>query len=94
MNEIVELKVLEGYRIWLKFADGIEGIVDLSDLAGQGVFEIWNDHEVFERAAIGPMGCLQWGEEVDICPDSLYLRITHKRPEDIFPSLRKESVHA
>ena len=28
----------EGFRIWLRYADGVEGEVDLSHLAGKGVF--------------------------------------------------------
>ena len=33
----------EGYRIWLSYSDGAAGEVDLSDLAGSGVFAAWND---------------------------------------------------
>ena len=29
----VEVKALEGYCLWIKYSDGIEGGVDLSDLA-------------------------------------------------------------
>ncbi len=28
-----------GYRIWLRYADGVAGEVDLSHLAGKGVFK-------------------------------------------------------
>ncbi|MCX7839868.1 MAG: DUF2442 domain-containing protein, partial [Anaerolineae bacterium] len=38
----IEVKPLENYRIWLKYSDGREGIVDLSHLAGKGVFALWN----------------------------------------------------
>jgi hypothetical protein len=37
---------------------------------------------------------LIWGEELDLCPDSLYLQVTGKTPEDIFPALRGEHAHA
>ena len=44
MNKIVKVDVLKGYRIDLTFADGTQGIVDLSDLAGRGVFSLWSDY--------------------------------------------------
>ena len=33
------VKALSKYRIWLEFDDGISGEVDLSDVAGSGVFQ-------------------------------------------------------
>lgn len=41
---------------------------------------------------IGPSGELTWGGRVDLCPDSLYLRVTGKKAKDIFPALRQESA--
>ena len=38
---------------------------------------------------IGSSGELAWGDEIDICPDALYLRITGKKPEDLFPKLQE-----
>ncbi len=29
------------YVLWLRFDDGLEGEVDLSDLVGKGVFKAW-----------------------------------------------------
>ena len=37
---------------------------------------------------------LVWGGQVDLCPDALYLKVTGKEPEDVFPALRHEPVHA
>ena len=37
----------EGYRIWISYADGPAGEVDLSHLAGRGVFAAWNDRAHF-----------------------------------------------
>ena len=84
----VEVKALEGYRLWIKYSDGVEGVVDLSDLAGKGAFGLWKDYREFEKVYIGAGGAIAWGEEIDLCPDALYLRITGKKPEDLFPKLR------
>ncbi len=83
------IKPLDNYRLWVRFSDGVEGIVDLSDLVGKGVFALWNDHREFQKARIGPSGEIAWDDQVDLCPDAIYLKITGRRPEDIFPKLRE-----
>ena len=94
MREIAKVKVLDGYRLELEFDDGVSGIVDLSDLVGKGVFALWWDRRAFEEVRVGSSGELAWGDQIDLCPDALYLKVTGKKPEDIFPSLREQSAHA
>ena len=78
----------EGYRIWLRYADGVEGEVDLSDLAGKGVFTAWNDRRFFERVYISEWRSIAWSDEIELCPDALYMEITGKTPEETMPGLR------
>jgi hypothetical protein len=94
MIKITKVKVLQGYRLELTFDDGVSGMVDLSDMVGKGVFALWRDRHVFEHVRIGSFGELIWGDQIDLCPDSLYLRATGKKPEDVFPALRRESAYA
>jgi len=85
IHRITEVKVLEHFRLELTFDDGLRGSVDLSNLAGKGVFDLWLDRGAFEMVRIGSSGELAWGNKIDLCPDSLYLRATGKKPRDIFP---------
>ena len=96
MKKIVAVKVLNGYRVWLRFEDGVEGEVDFSSQAGKGVFAPWSDYAFFRRAAIGQQGrVLTWPGELDFCADSLWLQVTGKQPEDLFPKLgKKHPIHA
>ncbi len=87
-------KVLDSYRVWLRFDDGIEGVVDLSSLVGKGVFAAWRDYEFFRRVGVGEYGSLSWPGELDLCPDALWLQITGKQPEDLFPNLKVLTIHA
>jgi len=89
VKKITAVKPLDGFRLWLQFSDGIEGIADLSDLAGRGVFSVWNTPGQFANAKVTEYGAIAWDGEIDLCPDTLYLRITGKTPEDLFPSLRE-----
>ncbi|TEU22638.1 MAG: DUF2442 domain-containing protein [Anaerolineales bacterium] len=90
----IKVEPLENYRLWVKYSDGVEGIVDLSDLAGKGVFALWNDYREFQKVYIGPSGEIAWSDQVDLCPDATYLKITGKQPEDIFPKLRELVAYA
>ena len=94
MRKIATVKVLQGYRLELEFDDGVSGTVDLSDLVGKGVFELWRDRRAFEQVRIGSSGELAWGDQIDLCPDALYLKVTGKKPEDVFPALRSQAAHA
>ena len=44
MAKPIELRPLDDYRLWIKYSDGIEGVVDLSKYVGKGVFSAWSDH--------------------------------------------------
>jgi hypothetical protein len=92
--EIVEVKPLCGFRLFLKFNDGVSGTVDLSSFAGRGVFTSWLNEGFFEKVRITDVGALEWPGELDLCPDSLYLQITGKKPEDLFPALVRNLAHA
>jgi len=94
MKKVISVKILQNYQADLTFDDGVSGVVDLSHLVGKGVFEAWRDSGAFEQARIGTGGELVWGDHIDLCPDSLYLKITGKTPEEIFPALRHVPAHA
>ena len=94
MRKISHVEVLQGYCLALTFDDGTAGRVDLSSLVGKGVFACWNDRAVFARVRVGSSGELLWGDHVDLCPDALYLKVTGKQPEEVFPALRPESARA
>jgi hypothetical protein len=91
MLKAVNVKSLGKYRIWLRYEDGTEGTVDLSDFAGKGVFTQWDTPGLFDGVTIDESGAVVWSEAIDLCPDMLYMRLTGKTPEEVFPNL-KESV--
>ncbi|MBI2987108.1 MAG: DUF2442 domain-containing protein [Deltaproteobacteria bacterium] len=94
MRKISKVKVLPGYRLQLEFDDRVSGTVDLSENVGKGVFALWCDPLVFEQVRIGSSGELVWDDRIDLCPEALYLKVTGKKPEDIFPALRHQPAHA
>lgn len=94
MKRAVQARPLDGFRLWLKYDDGIEGIVDLSDLAGRGVIEAWSDGNIFGSVTINESGAIVWPGEIDLCPDALYIRLTGRQAEEIFPELLRHPADA
>jgi Protein of unknown function (DUF2442) len=90
MIQPVSVHALPGYRLYLEFSNGEKGNVDLSNLTGKGVFEAWNDYECFKRVRVSPHRSVVWANEIELCPDALYMQLTGKTPEELFPKLRRE----
>jgi hypothetical protein len=78
----------------VRYSDGVEGEANLAHLVGKGVFSLWNDYAAFQKVYIGAHGEIAWSEEIDLCPDSIYMKITGRTPEELFPSLQTEPVYA
>ena len=89
--EPVAVEARPGYRIWVKYADGVEGEVDLSHKIGKGVFQAWDTTVPFAHVHPGPCGSIAWNEELDICGDAIYLQLTGLTEEDLFPALHAET---
>ena len=86
MNRPNKVEALEGYKIRLSYADGKQGVLDLTDQVGKGVFAPLKDEKVFRKVHLGPYGQIAWSDEMEICPDAAYLEITGKA--------RREMAHA
>ena len=89
MNHIVEAEARPGFNVWVRFEDGVEGIIDVSRHVGRGVFRAWDDRAFFERVGPGPMGCLAWPDEIELDPDQIYMTLTGKTVEELFPTLAR-----
>jgi hypothetical protein len=95
MKKIIAVQPLPGQKLEIRFDDGVAGMVDLSTEAGRGIFAPWKDPSFFAGVTLGHGGrSLKWSDEIDLCADALYLEITGKKPEDLFPQLQGESTHA
>lgn len=64
----------DGYRVHLRFADGLTAEVDLGYLVDCGpVFEPLRDPEFFRRLEIDECGVtIAWPNQADIAPETLY----------------------
>jgi len=79
---VVEVTRLGGWRLRLRFDDDVCGELDLREVVPfEGVFARLNDPAEFDRVEIDrEWGTLRWGQDLDIAPESLYLRIAGRDP--------------
>lgn len=76
-HRLVAVEARPNFKLWVRFADGVEGEVDLSDVAGRGVFSRWTDTpEEFAQVVIDDVtGAPTWPGDLDVAPDRLYTEI-------------------
>lgn len=72
-----------GYKLWLEFEDGVQGVINLDMWAKKGgAFAYWNEENNFRAFKITPDGKIEWNEDIDMDPDAFYLQITGKTFEE------------
>lgn len=72
---VLDMRVLDGYRVELTFSDGVRGVVDLANrIVGRGgLFQPLEDPDCFRQVVVNrELGTLVWPNGVDFCPDMLY----------------------
>jgi Protein of unknown function (DUF2442) len=76
MVDVLRLRPLDGYRLWLRFTDGSEGVRDLSDvIAKDGVMvEPLKSKEYFDRVFV-ELGAPTWPSGFDLDPINLYMQL-------------------
>ena len=84
-----EVQTRVGYRIWLRYADGVAGEIDLSHLAGMGVFKIWDESGYFEKVHITSHRAIAWDDDIELCADALYMQLTGKSAEEVMPGVKQ-----
>lgn len=74
---VVAIEPRAGFRLWVRFADGVEGEADLSDIAGRVVFARWTERpEDFDAVSIDPKTHTPvWPGGLDVAPDALYSEV-------------------
>lgn len=78
--DVVDVRPLGGYRVFIKFEDGVQGEVDLAEVIRlDGVFAPLRDPARFAEVRVHPeLGTLCWPNGADLDPDVLYSKISGK----------------
>ncbi len=78
LKEIIEVRPLDGYRLWLRFEDGAAGEVDLAQMIQfDGVFAPVRERAYFVQVRVDPeCGTIVWPNGADLDPLVLYSKVT------------------
>lgn len=91
---LLEVRPKKNYCLYVRYDDGVSGEIDLARFVGRGVFAAWEEAGIFEKVTLAEGGHPEWPGGLDLCPDYLYIELTGKRPEQVFPALNHISTHA
>ena len=74
--DVIEVRHVREYVVWVKFEDGTSGEVDLSGSLRGPVFEPLRNVDYFKQVSVDPeIGTIAWPNGADIAPDTLYARV-------------------
>lgn len=77
---VVAARHVKDYTIWLRFADGTAGEIDLSGELWGPMFTPLKDAQFFRKFEIAEYGTLAWPNGADLAPEFLYSRTRVPRP--------------
>jgi len=69
---VVDVKPEKNYMLHLWFTNGEEGVFDVKPYLDYEVFQALKDEKMF-RTVRPFIGTIQWENEADLCPDTVYL---------------------
>ena len=74
LKDIVEVRPLDGYRLWLRFEDGAAGEVDLEKMIRfDGIFAPLKERAFFMQVRVDrEIGSIVWPNGADLAPEFLY----------------------
>ena len=92
--KIISVKALDKFKLKISFNDGLKGIYDVSDLAGKGVFKIWDTNDNFFKVFINKeSGAISWQGEIEIDTLNAYCTISGISPERYFQNQMDNATH-
>ena len=78
LMDVVEVRPVVDYRLWLRFEDGSAGEVDLAAFViFDGIFTPLREPGYFRSVRVdADSGTIAWPNGADLDPDVLYARVT------------------
>jgi hypothetical protein len=70
---VIECRAESNYTLWVKFDDGLEGLVYLGDLVTTNSYQALSDEDIFSRVAVDPVSNgVAWTGGFRLEPEVLY----------------------
>jgi len=69
--DVIEIRLAGEFAIWVRFKDGVEGVVKFLPTAFRGIFANLRDQSQFQQVTIVD-GVVTWPGELDLAPDAMH----------------------
>jgi len=77
MVRIETAQPLAGYRLQVRFNDGLEGVFPVEPERRGGVFLKLLDTKIFNAVNVNfDFGCVEWPGGIDLCPETMHRSMT------------------
>ena len=72
-HTVIECRAEGNYTLWVKFDDGLEGLVYLGDLVTTNSYQTLSDEDIFSQVAVDPVSNgVAWTGGIRLEPEILY----------------------
>jgi hypothetical protein len=71
MEKIVQVRPLNDFRVWVKFADGFSADVDIKPFIRGGISDSLKDEKYFRDVKVDEFNGITWKNGFDFCPNFL-----------------------
>ena len=78
--DVVEVIPKTDYCLFVRFKDGLDGLVRLREEQLTGVLAALRDQRFFEQVFID-QGAVAWPGDIDLAPDAMYAEVSGKQKE-------------
>ena len=80
--DVVDVKPEPGYCLYVRFADGTHGRLQMSADEFTGVLTPLHDPAFFQKAFVD-QGAVSWPGEIDLAPDAMYQQVKKGTPSRV-----------
>ncbi len=74
--QVIDAKYNGDYKIWIRFSDGVQGVIDLKEELWGEIFEPLKDLKEFSKFIVSTdLNTLVWPNGADFAPEFLYKKL-------------------
>ena len=77
-----------------RYSGGAEAEIDLSEFANKKLFAAWKNSAFFQKVHGGPYRLIRWNDEIELRPDSFYMKLTGETAEQFLAKSAAAPAHA
>jgi hypothetical protein len=75
--DVTDVRIIGDYCLWVRFKDGVDGMILCKPSFFRGVFSHLSDKKEFQRVAVVD-GIVTWPGELDLAPDTMHEAIKQR----------------